>query len=123
MPNKYRPDKSNRLRVFQKARDYIFSNPARDFRMDNLCNHTASCERTLQYAIKSYTGLTPVEYVKAHKLNLVRDELLIKDPQNTTISEVALQYGFLHASQFTIDYKQLFGELPSETFSRKKNIA
>jgi len=121
--DRYRPDKSNRSRVFQKVREYIFSNPTMDFRMDNLCDYVASCERTLQYAVKSFTGLTPLEYVKAHKMNHVRDELLIKDPQNTTISEVALQYGFLHASQFTIDYKQLFGELPSETFSRKKNIA
>jgi AraC-like DNA-binding protein len=116
--DRYRPDKSNRSRVFQKARDYIFSNPTRDFRMHNLCEYVASCERTLQYAVKSFTGLTPLEYVKAHKLNYVRDELLLGDPQDTKISEVALRYGFLHASQFALDYKQLFGELPSATLQK-----
>jgi AraC family ethanolamine operon transcriptional activator len=118
LPKKYQPDKSNRLRVFQRARDFIFSNPALDFRMDNLCEYTASCERTLQYAIKYYTGLTPTEYVKAHKLNLVRDELLSCDPLDTKISEIALRYGFLHASQFSHDYKQIFQELPSDTLKK-----
>ena len=118
-PDRYRPDKSNRSRIFQKARDYIFSNPKRDFRMDDLCDYVASCERTLQYAVKSFTGLTPLEYVKAHKMNHVRDELLLGDPQDTTISAVALKYGFLHASQFAKDYQQLFGERPSVTLFRK----
>jgi AraC family ethanolamine operon transcriptional activator len=36
----------------------------------------------------------------------------------TTVADVAADWGFLHLSQFTKDYRELFGERPSETRER-----
>ena len=119
IPDGNTSDKSNRLRVFHKVRDYVFSNSTLEFRMDDLCEYAAASERTLQYAVKHFTGLTPLEYIKAHKLNFVRESLLKGDATNLKIRELACNYGFWHSSQFAIDYKNLFGERPSETLKRR----
>jgi AraC family ethanolamine operon transcriptional activator len=119
LPVRYRPDKSNRLRIFKKFKEYIISNPGFEYRSDVLCEYLACSERTFQYAIKYFTGLTPLQYVKSQNLNFAREELFMSDPQSTKIFEIALRYGFWHTSQFIQDYKRIFGERPSETLYRK----
>lgn len=110
---------SNRLRVFNKAIEFIYCNPNREIDNSDLCEYTSSSERTLQYAMKSYTGLTPNQFVKSHKLNLIQKKLLKSDQDSLKINELAYSHGFWHPSQFATDYKRLFGELPSETLRRE----
>jgi len=110
---------SNRLRVFNKVIEFVYCNPNRELQNADLCEYASSSERTLQYAMKYYTGLTPNQFVKSHKLNLVQKKLLRSDQDSLKINELAYSYGFWHSSQFATDYKRLFGELPSETLRRK----
>ncbi len=49
------------------------------------------------------------------KLNLVYYELQKSDPEQTSVSIVALKWGFVHMGHFSAYYKELFGEYPSET--------
>jgi AraC family ethanolamine operon transcriptional activator len=110
---------SNRLRVFNKVIEFVYGNPNRELQNADLCDYASSSERTLQYAMKFYTGLTPNQFVKSHKLNLIQKILLKSDPDSLKINELAFSYGLWHLSQFAADYKMLFGELPSETLGRK----
>jgi AraC family ethanolamine operon transcriptional activator len=36
-----------------------------------------------------------------------------------TIQDIASHWGFWHLSQFAQDYRQLFGELPSDTLHKR----
>lgn len=111
-------DPSNRLRVFNKVTEFVYGNPYRELQSADLCDYASTSERTLQYVMKHYTGLTPNQFVKSHKLNLIQKKLLKSDPDSLKINQLASSYGFWHASQFAIDYKQLFGELPSDTLQK-----
>jgi transcriptional regulator GlxA family with amidase domain len=76
-------------------------------------------ERTLEYAFKETMGLTPVTYLTRLRLHRVRQALLAAAPGSTTVSIVALDWGFWHFGEFSRAYKECFGELPSDTLRRK----
>jgi AraC family transcriptional regulator, ethanolamine operon transcriptional activator len=54
-------------------------------------------------------------YLKIQRLNGVRRTLRDSDSEITTVMQVAHQWGFWSAGHFSKDYKEMFGELPSET--------
>lgn len=114
----YQPDLSNRLRIFKQFKEYINSHPTASFSSSDICAYTGASERTLQYAIKDYTQLTPNQYAKALKLNMVKEKLLKRDRDPIKINQLAIEHGFWHTPQFASDYRMQFGELPSETLRR-----
>ena len=46
---------------------------------------------------------------------MVRKLLRIAEPKRFSIADAANRWGFWHMGQFTADYRELFGELPSKT--------
>jgi transcriptional regulator GlxA family with amidase domain len=50
----------------------------------------------------------------------VRDELLRSDSQST-VTTVALRYGFAHLGRFSAYYQSSFGEAPSMTLRRGRS--
>jgi AraC family ethanolamine operon transcriptional activator len=85
--------------------------------VSDLCGHTHVSERTLQYAFKEQFGVTPKHFLRAWKLNKVRD-MLHAQGAGRKISEVAGEFGFWHMGQFAADYRKMFDELPSHTVQR-----
>jgi AraC family transcriptional regulator, ethanolamine operon transcriptional activator len=81
----------------------------------------AACEvprRTLNRAFQDAVGMGPATYLRRVRLNGVRRALQRKSTGSTTVSEVALQFGFWHLSRFAGQYHELFGESPHETMCR-----
>ena len=58
-------------------------------------------------------------YLKTQQLNRIYRVFHDADPTDTSVKQVAIANGFSHLGQFSRDYKQLFGELPSETLRRR----
>jgi AraC family transcriptional regulator, ethanolamine operon transcriptional activator len=69
-------------------------------------------ERALLYGFKAKFRVSPSEYIKAYRLNVVKHE--IYPMPNKPIFEIASKYHFWHMGQFAKDFKQQFGVLPSE---------
>jgi AraC family ethanolamine operon transcriptional activator len=61
--------------------------------------------------------MTAVAYLRALRLNYVRQDIKSGGPQ-TSVLAIAARWGFWHPSHFSADYKRLFGDLPSETRRR-----
>jgi len=74
---------------------------------------------SLQTLFTNYFGLSPLKFINLRRMNLVREALRHCDPESTSIANIAAQHGFWHLGRFAGNYRELFGELPSETFSRK----
>jgi AraC family ethanolamine operon transcriptional activator len=64
-----------------------------------------------------------MHYWRAMRLNRVRRDLKRAGGAETSIYDVAVQHGFWHFSQFSLDYKRHFSELPSETLRRARLAA
>lgn len=75
--------------------------------------------RTLYDRFKKIKGVTPQAYIKARRLrNIYRHIHASSVGRVRSVTEVAMDFGFTHLGRFSSEYKQLFGELPSETLRR-----
>jgi len=82
------------------------------FSIPQLCALVGVSERTLLSAFKEKYKVSPSDYIKAFRLNKVKQE--IYNSKTRTISEIAGKYHFWHMGQFAKDFKKQFGILPSQ---------
>jgi transcriptional regulator GlxA family with amidase domain len=54
-------------------------------------------------------------YLRRLRLHHVHAELAAHSPDSVTVTMVAGRWGFVHLGRFASQYRQLFGETPSET--------
>jgi len=104
--------------VAQKAYDFVVSHTFEAPSIQEICLATGVSVRTLQRNFKRRFGITLQSFQILHRLHLVRRTLLFTPANSTTVSAVALQYGFTHFGHFSHYYKIQFGETPSETLQR-----
>jgi AraC family ethanolamine operon transcriptional activator len=113
-PSTYR----RRLGIVADARDYAMAHRDRPIGVPELCEQLHVSRRTLQYCFQDVTGLAPAAYLRAIRLNGARRDL--SGAGRTTghapsVQDVACAWGFWHFSQFSADYRRLFGVRPSDT--------
>ncbi|WP_051377852.1 helix-turn-helix domain-containing protein [Derxia gummosa] len=104
-----------------------------------LCQRFHVSRRALQYAFEEVLGASPVVWLRTLRLNAVRRRLREAavgaralpgaDAAGTkvgagtaqhgaSIGDIASAHGFWNLSQFSTDYRKLFGERPSQTLGR-----
>jgi len=117
-PQQENANPAKRYRALTKAVDYIraFSNTS--LTLNDLCQATGVSGRTLQHAFVDQYDLTPKAYLRTHRLNNVHKVLSSAQPAEIKIADIAHRRGFNHMGQFSTDYHQLFGELPSATLDQ-----
>ena len=111
--------RQSRILVVKAAEDYALSHVDERIYVTDLCRAAAVSERALEYAFREVMGLTPVAYLIRLRLHRVRQALLAGTHGSTTVSAVALDWGFWHFGEFSRAYKGCFGELPSDTLRRR----
>ena len=104
----------HRKQVVDRVRHHLDRNQDRAVSVTELCHSVGTCRRTLQYSFESIIGISPIKYMRAMRLNGARRSLL-SITKDISVAEAAANWGFLHLSQFAKDYRELFGELPSDT--------
>jgi AraC-like DNA-binding protein len=109
----------SQILVVKASEDYALSHVDDRVYVTDLCRAAGVSERALEYAFKEVLGLTPVAYLTRLRLHRVRQALLAGTHGSTTVSAVALDWGFWHFGEFSRAYKECFGELPSDTLRRK----
>jgi AraC-like DNA-binding protein len=57
----------------------------------------------------------PIRYLTLRRMHLVRRALLHSDPSTATVTQIVTDHGFWELGRFSVAYRTLFGEPPSET--------
>jgi AraC-like DNA-binding protein len=83
-----------------------------------LCVEIGASERTLRVCCQEYLGMSPKRYLLMRRMRLVWRALRDSAVTDTTVTEVATQYGFWQFGRFAGEFKALFGESPSITLAR-----
>lgn len=105
--------------LLSKILVYIQKNLNRKVNTLEICEYFKISERNLRSIFGEIIGISPIKYIKIIKLNKARKDIL-NTKGNIEINLIANKWGFHHSGQFAIDYKKLFGELPSETKTNLK---
>lgn len=85
----------------------------------DLCQSLQVSPRTLEVAFKACTGLSPKTYFMRRQLGKARSLLMNAHAAEMTVTAAALATGFLHMGRFSVRYRQMFGETPSQTLQRR----
>jgi AraC-like DNA-binding protein len=81
----------------------------------DLCDALGVSRRTLQTSFQRVANVTPVQYLRATRLNHVRALLRSTSADELFVGDAAARWGFSHLGYFAREYRELFGELPSQT--------
>lgn len=107
----------HRHEIVRTAREYVAQHPDTALTLSELCEACHTSRRTLQNSFETILGLSPIQYLRFTRLNGVRRDLKTAD-HSETVGDIAARWGFWHLGQFAKDYKNVFGELPSESLGR-----
>lgn len=108
-----RPDESG---GFEPVREFIEEHLTEDISVEQLMAVARVSERSLYTLFERQVGLSPRDYMRQRKLERVYTVLQLATARSVT--EVALDHGFLHLGRFSEAYRKRFGELPSQTWKR-----
>jgi AraC-like DNA-binding protein len=90
--------------------------------MPTLCARIGVPERTLRVCCAEFLGVSSARYFLLQRLNRVRSALRRADSSKTTVAEVARNHQFLEPGRFAVMYRAAFGESPSDTLHRDRQM-
>ena len=101
-----------------RAEEHICANLSQPLSVLDVAAAAGVSPGTLSRAFQRHRGITTKRFIEQHRLNAVRETLLAAAPESTTVTKVALKWGFTHMGRFAVNYRRAFGEKPSETLRR-----
>ncbi|MBV8625114.1 MAG: helix-turn-helix domain-containing protein [Herbaspirillum sp.] len=104
-----------RRRIVNDACEFAMAQQECPVTVPMLCEAVHVSRRTLQYCFEDVLGMSPMTYLRSLRLNGVRRALCQADGGRAvgSIGDIAAAWGFTNFSQFSCDYKKLFGQTPS----------
>ncbi|WP_274610414.1 AraC family transcriptional regulator [Pseudomonas fluorescens] len=117
--NVSRLDGGSQAAVFDAIADYIARHLKHDLDSEALARQAHMSVRSLYGLFERNADTTPKNYIRQKRLE--RIHACLSDPTCNVrnITEVAMDYGFLHLGRFSDSYRKQFGELPSDTLKRR----
>ena len=103
--------------------ELAMSHPDQSLSISDLARQDGVPERTLRTAFQRCYGLSPVEYLRIHRLHQARRLLRGSCQDETTVTQIAFGLGFWDLGRFAGAYRQLFGERPSETLRKPVRVS
>ncbi len=102
-----------------EVQGYFLRQLNQELDLDQLASRLGITSRTIYNLLKAHAGMTPGEYFRLLRLEAVHLELSAPDCR-WAVTDVAMEYGFANPGRFAGQYRDYFGELPSETLRRSR---
>ena len=104
--------------VMRRFEQVLEANSEEPLYMDDLCNATGVSYRTLHACCREHLGMSPKRYLLLRRMHLAYRALRRCEPEKTSVTEIATDYGFWELGRFSVVYRSLYGESPSRTLRR-----
>ena len=104
--------------IMHKALEYIRCHEWQVLYVNDLARAANVTDRTLRRSFNQQLAVGPTRYLKLRQLNIVRRALRGKLNKAGSVNSIMRQHGVTEFGRFAVEYKNLFGESPSETRKR-----
>jgi transcriptional regulator GlxA family with amidase domain len=104
--------------IIARFEEFLESHPDRPLYLTEICAAIGVAERTLRVVCEEYLGMAPIRFLSMRRMHLVHRALRQADPSNTTVTRIATDHGFWELGRFSVAYRVLFDESPSESLRR-----
>jgi transcriptional regulator GlxA family with amidase domain len=119
LPEAHSPAGSSRRPSHQdlvaRVHTFLRDNPSEPVTVAELSRLVGVSERTLRAAFQGVIGLSPKQYAIDQRLRAAHEALCSANPETTTVTDVAMAFGFFELGRFAGRYRHAFGEAPSWT--------
>lgn len=104
-------------RHVRRARDIIHASRDDTISIADLAQRVGVSVRSLQNGFRQFLGVTPLEYVRRHRLEQLH-RALMDSQSRANVTEMMLECGIVNFGRYAQYYRQQYGCLPSETLRR-----
>lgn len=105
----------------RRAEAFIAGNAHRDIGLGDVAAAADVSSRTIQYGFRRFRDTTPMLYLKRKRYERAR-KILLSGSHARRIGDIAAEIGCANISQFSRDYRSLFGESPSQTIAAPRRL-
>jgi AraC-like DNA-binding protein len=112
------PGRRRHAATMVKLEEFLEANSDRPLYLPEVCAALNVAERSLRASCEEHLGMGPIRYLTLRRMRLVRKALLLAEHSETTVTSVATDHGFWELGRFSVAYRALFGEAPSDTLRR-----
>lgn len=103
-------------RVVKQAIDIVVGDTYAQKSVTDIAVGVGVSVRSLELGFRKEFNCTPHEYIQKFRLQRAHDDLRAARPgDGTTVTDVAIRWGFNHTGRFAAVYRRTYGTAPSET--------
>lgn len=102
-----------------RAIEYISSRLDETISIEDIVSRLGMSRAVFHRRFKQATRMSPIQFVKAMRLN----RAAVKMVDGMTVSEAALSVGYESSSQFSREFKRLYGQSPRQWSQSKRQAA
>ena len=104
----------------RSALEYIRLRPDERITIEDLARELRVTERTLLRGFRQYLKIGVKQYLITRQLNLVRRAIRENCTDVAQVTAAMADYGVTEFGRFSVRYKELFGETPSDTLQKSR---
>lgn len=104
--------------MLRRIEEYICANLDKAITRDKLADTAGLSIRSLNRAFQKRYGSGPMAFLRQRRLDACFTILTGSEPEATTVTDVAMSYGFSNLGDFAMVYKKAFGESPSTSLKK-----
>ena len=112
-----RPGRSPLPRDLVRALEWLKPRLSEPIRLEDIAIAAGVPSRTLETHFRIYLSVTPLGWVRRARLARARQQLL-EGGRKAGVTEIAMASGFSQLGRFAKQYRELYGERPSQTQAR-----
>ena len=104
--------------IIARFEEFLESHPDRPLYLTEICAAIGVAERTLRVVCEEHLGMAPIRFLSMRRMHLVHRALRQADPSKTTVTRIATDHGFWELGRFSVAYRDMFDESPSDSLRR-----
>lgn len=105
--------------TLKEAVSFIHRHTTEDIGINDVAAAVHLTPRAVQYLFRRQLDTTPTEYMRRIRLRRAHLDLTAATAGTSTVTEIALRWGFAHTGRFAVLYRQIYGQSPHTTLRQQ----